>query len=282
MMSHMKSIFALPALLTLSLLSFGAPSYAQNTKAAGDDMVDISAEESLEWHQDQQLYIARGDAKAIKDGLTIEADLLTAHQRDKEDGNGKAQKQGANDLDLLTATGKVYIHDPAQKVYGDKALYNMDKGVITITGSNLKYITKSDIVTAKKSLEYYEKKKIAVARGNAIAEHEGTRIKGNTLTAYFTQASTGDLEIKEIHAKDNVIIVTKGGEVSRGQKAVYNAKRDEAILSGNVRITRGKTQLSGDRAAINFATGQSRLLNEGSGRVRVLLPSSGKNKKAPK
>lgn len=269
----------------ISLLSFLAllatlPCAAHAQDAAQKDMIDISAEKSLEWHQDKQLYIARGDAKAIKDGLTIEADLLTAHQRAKTKGDSKAQKQGANDLDLLTAEGKVFIHDNVQKVHGDKALYNMDEGIIKITGKNLKYITKTDIVTAQDSLEYHEKKNIALARGNAIAEHEGTRIKGKTLKAFFTKTSTGDLEIKQLHAQDNVVIVTKGGEVSRGDKAIYSAKKDIAILSGNVRITRGETQLSGDRAAVDFATGQSRLLNKGSGRVRVLLPSSGPKKKA--
>lgn len=274
-MSYMKQSLFLACLCLLALPS--AAAFAEDKKA-GADMVDISAEESLEWHQKQQLYIARKKAKVIKGNMTIEADLLTAHQRSQKEGDSAQQKQGANDLDLLTAEGNVYIHDPDQKVYGESAKYDIDKGVIKITGNNLKYITKSDIVTARDSLEYYEKKKIAIARGKAIAEHDGTRIKGDVMVAYFTQGKTGGLELKELHAKDNVTIVTKGGEVSRGQRAVYKANKDIAILQGKVRITRGKTQLSGDKAAVNFKTGQSRLLNKGSGRVRVLLPASGQGK----
>lgn len=251
---------------------------AQPCSAASNDMIDISADKSLEWHQDEQLYYARGKAKAIKDKLVIEADLLTAHQRASEKGDSTKQKQGTNDIDIVTAEGHVYIHDDGQKVYGDKATYNMDTGIILITGSNLKYITKNDIVTAKKSLRYHEKKKVAMAEGNAIAEHNGTRIQGDKLVAYFIVNKAGGQEIKELHALNNVTIVTKGGEVSRGDKAVYNAKKDVAILTGKVRITQGETQLSGDKAAVNFKTGQSRLLNKGSGRVRVLLSTSGKKK----
>jgi len=277
-MRNMKNKY----LIIIGCLCFVSVNSVHAKNIDKNDMIDISADKSLEWHKDKQLYIARGKAKAIKDGLVIEADLLTAHQRSKKNGKNKKQKQGANDLDILTATGNVFIHDKVQKVYGDKAIYDLDTGLIKITGSNLKYITKNDIVTAKKSLEYHDKKRIAVARGDAIAQHNGTRINGNIIKAFFDQNQKGDLEIKEIHAQKNVIIVTKKGEVSKGQKAIYNAKRDIAILSGNVRITRGKTQLSGDKAAINFATGQSKLLNEGSGRVRVLLSSSKRKKKVSK
>jgi len=40
-----------------------------------------------------------------------------------------------------------------------------------------------------------------------------------------------------------------------------------------VRITRQDTQLAGDKAEVDFASGESRLINTGSGRVRALLPS---------
>jgi lipopolysaccharide export system protein LptA len=58
-------------------------------------------------------------------------------------------------------------------------------------------------------------------------------------------------------------------------------RSDIAIVSGHVRITRGDgTQLTGDVAEADFAAGQSRLLNDGSGRVRALLPAKSSGDKA--
>ena len=60
----------------------------------------------------------------------------------------------------------------------------------------------------------------------------------------------------------------------RQPHAVYDVASDIAILTGNVRITRADgTQLTGDVGEVNFKTNQSRLMNDGTGRVRALLTS---------
>lgn len=245
---------------------------------SSSQMLDISAEESLEWYEDTRLYVARGKAKAVRADMTVEADLLTAHARDPQtkDTNSKTKKTG--DIDKMTAEGNVHIRDTKQQVFGQKAVYDLDQKVIKVTGSNLKYQTATDVVTAKDSLEYHEEKNIALARGRAIAEHEGNRIESDVLSAAFVRTTAGQMEMKEIRAKGNVIIVTKDGGVSRGDNALYDAKEDKAYLMDNVRLTKGETQLSGDRAEVDFKSGQSRLLNSGSGRVRALLPASGTKK----
>jgi len=272
----------------LGLVLVAAPSYAktQSTKkkpapahvqtASPTDMIDISADESLEWYQDTRLYVARGKAKAIHGDMTIEADLLTAHQREtnKDSPQDKTNATSGN-IDRMTADGNVYMHDSKQQVYGQKAVYDTDQKLIKITGSNLKYATDKDVITAKDSLEYYQEKKIAVARGRAMGEHQGSRVEADTLTAEFGDTAGGQMEMKRLYAKGNVIIVTKDSGVSRGDQAVYDVQKNMAVLTSNVRITRGQTQLAGDKAEVDFATGQSRLLNNGSGRVRALLPSSG-------
>ena len=242
------------------------------------DMLDISAEESLEYYQDQKLYVARGKAKAIRRDMTVEADLLTAHQRDTktdDTASPKTSNKASGDIDQMTAEGNVHIYDAKQQVFGQKAVYNIDQKTIKVTGTNLKYVTEKDIVTAKDSLEYFDDKKIAVARGRAMGEHQGSRVEADTLIAQFGQNASGQMDMTELNAKGNVIIVTKDGGVSRGDVAVYDTQKNIAVLTHNVRITRGQTQLAGDKAEVDFATGQSRLINSGSGRVRALLPSSG-------
>lgn len=271
-------------LITALTLSLASAAWAASelvpapaaTSSGGDGPIDISAEESLEWYKDKGLYVARGGARAIRGTMTVEADILTAKQKDAE------TKTASNTISFLTAEGHVKIFDPKQQVFGERAVYDLDRKTIKITGSNLKYITASSVVTAKDSLEYFEDKQIAVARGRALAEQGGNRIEGDVLTAHFAKDKTGQLDLTHMTAKGHVIVVTKDGGISRGDRGHYDAKKDIAYLMDHVRITRGETELAGDEAIVNFATGESRLLNSGSGRVRALLPSSNNKKSEDK
>jgi len=265
-----------PLHLLFFFLFSGLCLLGQSEARAASDSVEISAEESLEWYQDTKLYVARGKAKAIRGGRTVEADILTAHQREgSATMPSHAQKQSNGDIDHVTAEGNVHIRDAEQEAFGQKAVYDVDSGQIKITGNNLKLITHENIVTAKESLNYDDPRGVAVARGRALGEHGGNRVEADLLIARFAPMPAGGKTISTLMAKGNVIVTTKDGGVSRGNEAVYDIKKDSAVLSGNVRIARGSTQLAGEKALINFATGQSRLISDGTGRVRALLPSSG-------
>lgn len=272
------------SLRTLSFACFGLLLAAMPCLAA-NDMIDISAEQSLEWHEDTRLYVARGKAKAVRGDIVVEADLLNAHQRDTKAASGEAKTktdktaQGTGDIDQMTAEGNVHIYDPKQQAFGERAVYDLDQRAFKMTGANLKYMTEKDIVTARDSLEYFEDRNLAVAKGRAIGEHQGSRVEADTLSAQFAQTPTGQKEMTQLFAKGNVLITTKDGGLSRGDNAVYDVKKNIAVLTKNVRITRGQTQLAGDKAEVDFATGQSRLINSGSGRVRALLPTSSEKSK---
>lgn len=266
-------------------LSFGAGlAQAAPLSSGNGEKIDISAEQSLEWYRDQKLYVARGDARAVHGDLTVEADILTAKQKEAAPEQKKEQKEGQKDesggIAFLTAEGNVKIVDPRQQVYGAKAVYDLDNKNVTVTGPGLKYVTAQNVVTADDSLEYNENTNIAVARGHAMADHLGDRIEADVLTAFFTPSASGQKEMDHMTARGHVIVVTRDGGISRGEKGYYDAKKDVAYLMDRVRITKGDMELAGDRAEVNFATGQSRLVNSGSGRVHALLPSSGGGKNA--
>ncbi len=58
------------------------------------------------------------------------------------------------------------IFTDTQRAYGDHADYNIDDAVVVLTGKNLRMTTANDIVTARDSLEYWERRQQAVARGD--------------------------------------------------------------------------------------------------------------------
>lgn len=252
------------------------------------EALEVSADGSLEWYKDTHLYVARGGAKAVKGDLTVTADVLSAHERQPDTGlekneaakpakekekTGRASSETgpSKGIDRLMAEGHVHLWDAHQQVFGDKAVYDLDKAVAQITGNDLKYMTQKEVVTAQESLEYYDHEQMAVARGHAVAVRDGRHIEGDVLTAHFTQTTDGQREMSVLTAQGHATVIT-GDTVARSDEVVYDVKRNVAVLSGTVRVTRGQTQISGDKAEVDFATGESRMLNEKpNGRVKALL-----------
>jgi lipopolysaccharide export system protein LptA len=226
----------------------------------GNSPVNIEANDGIEWQRDTKAYIARGDARASRDGVDIQADTLTAFYRDGKDGEGQ-------DIYRIDADGKVRITSQSGKAFGDKGVYHVAESVLVLVGSKLRLETPTAVITSRDTLEYSDKKLLAVARGEAIVVSEKGRLRADILTAHISEDRKR--EIKQIDAFGNVLITT-GTEIAQGEEGVYNPRTGLATLCGNVRITRGKNQLNGNCAEVNLVTGISRLVGDGR-RVRGLF-----------
>ncbi len=152
----------------------------------------------------------------------------------------------------------------------DKAVYDIDGGVLFLTGDTVRLDTAEDTIIARDSLEYYEQRQLAVARGDALAIRDDRRLRADTLTAHFGEGGRR-ATMERIEALGNVLVSTPT-DIVRAEKGDYNPDRGLATLTGNVKITRGKTQLNGERAEVNLKSGESRLLSARPGeRVRGLF-----------
>jgi lipopolysaccharide export system protein LptA len=235
----------------------------------GSAPLEINADKGIEWQRDKQVYVARGNALARRGEFSVAADTLAAYYREGEDGKTQIYR--------IDAIGNVVIASTKERVYGDRGVYSMDRGVMQLTGDNLRLETPEDVLTAEDSLEYwenYEGKPMAVARGNAMADRPKAkqRIRGDVLTA--TLGGEGEkLEIVQVDGFGDVRLSTEK-EFARGDRAVYYVKDQFALLEGNVKITSGDNQLNGERGEIDLKSGVSRLLGGGD-RVRGLLSPEG-------
>ena len=279
-------------LAALLLAALAAPASAQQLDLSRGGPIVITANDSIEWRQEQREVIARGNAKAVRQNVTVTADRLIAYYRPK----GGAQPQpaqtvaagtdtGGNEIYRVQAEGNVRIFTPTDQVQGDRAVYDMDQAVLVVTGRNLKLTTPTDVLTARDSLEYWSQKRMAVARGNAVAvTSDAKRIAADTLVAYTSDtpapagqpapnaddplAASGKLQ--KVEAFGNVTVRT-ATDTAIGDRAVYVPDTGIARLAGRVRVTHGQNQLDGTEAEVNMKTGIARLLAGGSGRVQGLV-----------
>lgn len=298
----MNAVRPVTLALALSLLTAG-PLSAQGLRlgpGGGNQPIEISADQGIEWHRETQRYIAKGNASAKQGDTAVNGDTLIAYYR--------SQPNGGTEIFRYEVQGNVQIINPGQTAVGDKGVYDVDSGVLVMTGKALKLTTPSDVITARDSLEYWEQKRIAVARGNAVAANQDRRMTGDVLTTHFVEGRTppapppstranarpqpatargrtappppaaanvpGGQRMQRVEGFGNVHVST-ATDIVRADRGVYNADTSIAMMSGNVRITRGQNQLNGDFAEVNLNTGISRLLtstdSSGDKRVRGLF-----------
>jgi lipopolysaccharide export system protein LptA len=304
-----RSTFAGTAVLGLAALLAGLPAprvAAQLLNAPNDNLpLQVQADSGIEWQQNNQLYIARGNAVATRGPSEVHADTLIAHYREIKGGTGAAPPPanatsdigGNTEIYRVEAEGHVTMLREGQTVVGDRAVYDLDQAIMVVTGKALKLTTATDVVTARDSLEWYDQKQIAVARGNAVAVRNGKTIKADILTSYMVKtkpadakpaetksampakrpapAGTGkpaatpaaasagpgstDSKISRIDAQGHVF-VTNGLDTGRGDYGVYNADSGICTLIDHVVITRAKDVIKGQYGVMDLNNNVSRML----------------------
>lgn len=242
----------------------------------GDQPIFVEADEGIEWHRDAQKYVARGKASAIQGEVSVLAELLTAYYREIPGGG--------TEIFRIDAEGAVRIASARETATGDKAVYDVTGGVLVITGERVELVTPTDRIVAKDSLEYFVKKQLAVARGDAQATRGNQHLKADVLMAHYRDGGGRQVsDLERVEAIGNVVIVTPE-DVVQAQRGDYDPATGIARLAGEVKLTRGDTQLNGEVAEVDLNSGVSRLLGAarvGGGRERVRGLFVPKSKPAP-
>ena len=289
----------------LFLLVLLAPGYAaaQALDLSKGGPIEVTASEGMEWRQNEQVVIARGNARAVRGDVTVTANTLIARYRRKADATQAsapasssgpaAADTGNNEIYRLEAEGNVHIFTATDLAVGDHAVYDIDQAVLLMTGSDMKLTTPQQVLTARDTMEYWSQKHMAVGRGLAtVTTSDGRRLAGDTLGGYTTPetpaATPGAAsaarqparpgaepllasgKLQRIEGFGNVEVRT-ATETIRGSRGVYVADTGIARLAGDVRITRGQSQLNGDEAIVNMRTGISTLSRDPGKRVQGLV-----------
>jgi lipopolysaccharide export system protein LptA len=297
----MKRRFA----LALSLLAGAAWAQAVDLNQGGP--IEVTARDGMDWRQNEQVVIARGAARAVRGGVTIDADLLMARYRPRGGAPAEARPPsegpgGASEIWRLEAEGTVVITTATDRAEGDRAIYDMDQAVMVLTGRNLRLTSPDNVLTARDSVEYWPQRRMAVARGDAVVvTKDDRRVRADVLVAYFKEAPTegsaaqrpvaarpgaeaspgSSSNLEKVEAYGRVEIRTPE-EVVRGDSGVYTPPNGLARLLGNVTIVRGDNTLTGCEAIVNMDTGISRLVACPNERVRgIIVPGEGQGLPGP-
>ena len=238
----------------LALIAPARVGLAQGLNFGGDSgkPIEIFADNGIEWQQENLIFLARGNARAVRGPVTVFADELRAYYRENPDA--------ATDIWRLDANGKVRIKTQGETAFGNKAVYQIDKGILVISGGRVRLVTGADEITADKQIEYWEKKQMAVARGNALAVRKGKRLRADVLAAYFRVDKNGENKLYRVDAFDRVKIVTDKSTAT-SNRAVYNVESGIATLTGSVKLVRGNSVLTGCSAEVNLNSGVSKIFS---------------------
>ena len=272
------------------------PAVAQGLLNRGSGPIAIDADEGIEWRREEKVYIATGNAKAVRGDVTITAQRLIAYYRERDpalapkpSANAQATDSGASNTDIyrMVAENGVVITTPTQTARGDNGVYDVDKSVLVLTGKALSLTTSQDRITARDSLEYWDERKVAVARGNGVMVRADRRVQGDVLTAHIVEdKKTNESKVSEVDGFGNMRISTPS-QIATGAKGVYNLVTNIAYLVDDVRVTQGQNQLNGDYGEVNLNNNISRMLSGPSAgrpgqRVRSLIvPNQGQEPGAP-
>ena len=296
------------ALVLMGLLA-PLPAVAQALDLSKGGPIEVTASEGMEWRQNEQMVVARGNARAVRGDVTVTADRLIARYRRKTGTAAApaaptstptptpAADTGNNEIYRLEAEGNVHIFTATDLAVGDRAIYDIDQAVLLLTGGALKITTPQQVIVARDSMEYWSQKHMAVGRGLAsVTTTDGRRLSADTLVGYTTPgqpapaapppkpnadplAASGKLQ--RVEGFGNVEVRT-ATETFRGQRGVYVADSSIARLAGNVRVTRGASQLNGDEAIVNMNTGIYSLNKAPGSRVQGLVVPNDAGNSPPK
>ena len=225
--------------------------------AAGD--IVLNADNGVEYHQKEQKLVAKGNAVATKDDLSLRAETLVGFYNPKI----------KNKISRLEAYQDVILKTADSSADGDSLVYDINDDTAILKGSPAHIKTAETDITAKGSITYYQSQKKAIARDGVIAtDAKGNKVYADLMTAYFINNDQGKLELDKIDIEKNVKIVSEDTTVT-ALRGTYLARLGKINLFDNIVINQNGNILKGSKAETDLNTGISKILSGTGANGRV-------------
>ena len=122
-------------------------------------------------------------------------------------------------------------------------------------------------VEADISLEWFEKEKYYLAKGNVVLKKDGLTLKANMVRANYA-IENGENVLKNITAKEEVIL-TKDKSKATGQFMTYDVEKKIAVISGSFQTFSSPTGYVESKKIIMFDDLKNKA--EANGNVKIIL-----------
>lgn len=129
-------------------------------------------------------------------------------------------------------------------------------------------------------LDIFDKKKIAVFKGNVRAKQGETVVNSGRLTVHYSGGGVGTAQSITRLEADGGVRISQKDQNAKGDRAYVDMIREVITLSGNVILTQGKNVLRGSKLTVNMKSGAAQMLSaaqagnkdgKGKGRVQGLF-----------
>jgi lipopolysaccharide export system protein LptA len=133
-----------------------------------------------------------------------------------------------------------------------------------------------DVNVEADNMEVLEAEKKAIFTGNVKGERAGTRFRGDRMTIHYVDTVRDDgskkTQVTTVDVIGNVEIVTATQTIT-GDSANLDLRSDILTVSGDVKVTQGKTVINGTTLKVNLKTKTSAMVG---GRVKgSFVPGGG-------
>tara|TARA_B100000767_G_scaffold272856_1_gene301493 strand:- start:918 stop:1712 length:795 start_codon:yes stop_codon:yes gene_type:complete len=127
-------------------------------------------------------------------------------------------------------------------------------------------------VEANESLEWFEKEKYYLAKGNVILKKDGLTLKANLVKAIYLDEN-GENVLTKITATEDVVL-TKGQAKASGEFMTYDLKTKIAVITGPFQTFSSPSGYIESTKLLKFNESTNKA--EASGKVKITLPSKTK------
>lgn len=229
--------------------------------------IDITSDDGIEIDRVNKVITAVGNAKVIRQDVTLTADELMAYYEEDEDNNTVFWR--------LDAKGNLKIIAPEGELIAEHGVYDVKQEIIVVYGSSDKPVIitgEQGQAIAKRQMEYYALERRIIARGDVEAYQDNQKIQAEVVEVILISeensqdditatenisALAGDVE--QVRAYNDIILTTPDGQVI-GDRAIWFAQTQKATITGDVQIQQGQSIIQGCRGEVNTQTGSAKLI----------------------
>lgn len=278
-MTNYRADWFAACLITLmiasSLPGITATAYAQSNPQT----LRVEADQQLEWHRDDQQYIARGNAVLTTQEMTLKAETITADYTDTPDktadnsADSEEPQNSKKRIISITGSGQadiIYLDAQGQETHGQAETihYDRQEDILTLTGmpaSGVIRVTRDGNITeANNSITYHRATGIITNIGDTATKFtDGRQIFGDKAVT-ITNPEDGKIMRITITGNARILHPDTNGSIQEatGDHAIYDAATDTVTVTGNVILTEADNILQGDKAVMKIGEGTSVLSSD--------------------